>query len=157
MDLKHHLQLRIKSLPSENHVRLIKMCVWVGTTLSSLPGESVDDQKVAHDAGDADGEDYSTNSVVCVLRDVYCGEELRGLMHHSNLQTQAGDGTLNNNFIMISVWTNHSKSSSSANESLLVSIQACIWTQAVTYSERNRGDIWWILIFCILCTRKLKQ
>lgn len=66
-----------------------------------LPGESIDDQKVAHNASDANGEDYSPNSVVGMIRDVYCREELRRLMHHSNLKILEGHGTLNNNFMIM--------------------------------------------------------
>lgn len=123
---------------------------------ASLPGESIDDQKVAHDASDSDGEDYGTYNVVCMIRDVYCGEQLRGLMHHTNLQTQTGDGTVNYSFIMIICVDKPIKILKSPNESLLVPIHACIWTQALTYSEGNSIDICWSLIFSTLSSLQLK-
>lgn len=54
------------------------------------PAEGVYDQEVAHDAGNADGEDDGADGVVGVVRHVHRGEGMRGRRHHRHLEDDTG-------------------------------------------------------------------
>lgn len=60
-----------------------------GTMGSScpLPAEGIDNQEVAHHAGDADSQDDGPYSVMGVVRYIHSGEGVtRGLVHRGHLQ-----------------------------------------------------------------------